>query len=188
MITVGVIGAGKGGKLIKEYWNDTTPGKIKFYDEILGPPLSEIPERMSLIISFGTNMKRRREVFEQFKHHPFVNVMRSHSLGKVGRGNIVCPGCHMDYFSEIGDNNIISHSCVINHHCKVGSHNLFGPGVLLSGSVTIGDSCIIGTGVCIQPHITIGDNVLIASGATIIGDLPSGTRVTRKTSDLKSYD
>jgi len=187
MTTIGVIGNGRSGKLIERYWLGSKTFSVRFFDEFNGEPLSSIPPGMPLIVSFSIDMKRRREVFEQFSGHPFVNVMRSQTLGKIGRGNIVYPGCHMDYFSEIGDNNAISHNCVINHCCKVGSHNLFGPGVLLSGSVTIGDRCKIGTNVAIEPHITIGDDVMIASGSTIIGNLPSGAHVKRKSNDLRSY-
>jgi len=155
--------------------NDKSVSEIKVYtDEDDFKPTDEY-----LIISTG-NMKLRREVWEKYKEHSFINIVQTSTPPeKIGKGNFIFPSVFCDWFTEIGDNNIISAGTIISHHCKIGNSILFGPGCLLSGSVTIGNNCTFGSGVIFQPYVNIADNTTIPSGCVVVGNV-EGAIIAKK--------
>lgn len=179
---IAIIGDGKGAELIKRYLTEETDQldrieSFECFDDNKGKGIDQIPKDYYLIIS-SSNMKFRRDIFALFPTDRFININRSaYPMQPMGKGNLIFPNVHFDYFAEIGHNNVISNGTIINHHCKVGSGNLFGTGCLLNGSVIIGNNCTIGAGVIFEPKVKVGNDAFIVSGSVICGDIPARARV-----------
>lgn len=193
MIEVFIVGAGKGGKVVKQIFiamnGVMSPYQEQYFvagfiDDAPGLSRGNPTPDSSYIISISSNLQVRRNKFEKYADEEFVNAVHPTAYidptAKIGVGNIIGAFVYVGPFSKIGDNNLISSHCSIEHDNKIGSHNVFGPGCVTSGSVIIGNSCLFGAGVQTTNGLTIEDNVFVAAGLTVWRNLEDEEKLRYK--------
>lgn len=189
-----IIGASELGSLVKYYAEDSGDYKVVgYYDDfktkdtrlngikIIGTVNNVLNDFHSnifeyLFIAIGYNhMDKRKYYFNQFKDSiPFPNIIHRSayidSSVKLGKGNIVFPGCVVDCFSELKDNILLNTGVSIAHHTTIQSHCFIAPGVSFAGRVNIGESCFIGIGSIITDLVNISKGCIIGGGSLVFNN------------------
>jgi sugar O-acyltransferase (sialic acid O-acetyltransferase NeuD family) len=104
----------------------------------------------------------------------FINFIHPsiHRPARIGVGNYIQEGVHLQAEVEIGDNTAINVGCVIAHETRIGHSSFVAPMVSVAGEVTIGDGVFIGTNATVLPRLTIGHWATIGAGAVVLADVP----------------
>jgi len=139
---------------------------------------SELNENISsknfdyFFICIGDNLIRKKvSNLKILRNLKSINVFDKKNTilhySKIGIGNLIYPGCNIDYFVNIGNFNTINRSTTITHDVVIGNYNFFGPNVTILGSVKIGQNVFIGAGSVIEAGVNICDNVIIGANSFV---------------------
>jgi acetyltransferase-like isoleucine patch superfamily enzyme len=110
------------------------------------------------------------KVSNKFSNFHFPNLLYNQSFGdlisiKMGRGNIITPGCVFTVDITIGSFNIFNLNSTIGHDTTIGSCNIFNPGCNISGNVKIGDLNLFGTNATVLQNLHIGNNNVLGASS-----------------------
>ena len=137
------------------------------YDYILGIGDNRIRRKTGELI-FGNNRKCLNVI------HPSSIVS---GLSRVGIGNFISSGVHLNALATVGDFCILNTGSVVEHECRLGNAVHIAPGAVLAGNVTVGDNTFIGANSVIKEGVTIGENVIIGAGTVVIKDIEDNKKI-----------
>lgn len=132
----------------------------------------------SVAIAIG-DPKKIKEVAERWGDvFEFPNVLFHPIWGlndsvKMGKGNIITPGCRLTIDVQMGDFNIVNIRSYLAHGVRVGSWNNINPDVRINGNVVVGDGSLLGAGATFRQGVRVGNNSIVGMGAVVIKDIPS---------------
>lgn len=164
---LGIIGAGKLYKL----WKDMKSDEHDLYDDTIDslPDINTFSND-KIYIAIGYNPKRE-ELFHQFKHKEFVDVISPlASISKSAKLDVGCfisDFCKINYDVRIGKCLVLGSNTVIDVAAEIGDFVRISPNVYVGDNAKIGKGSIICAGVTILPGVHIGENVYVAAGSLV---------------------
>ncbi|GAC1347695.1 MAG: acetyltransferase [Acetobacteraceae bacterium] len=87
-------------------------------------------------------------------------------------------------FARIGANVTLWSGNHIGHHSSIAEDTFMASHVVVSGGVSIGQACFIGVNVTLRDHLTIGARCVLGAGALVLADLPDGSVVAPRASEV----
>jgi len=159
--------------------NPEKQGKEVFGYPVLGP-VSWILDRSDFDVVIGIAFPAIKErIVKKLAVNPalhFPNLIASNAWMsdniEIGRGNIIYPGCCVNYGSSIKDFVVINMNCAIGHDCTISSYCSLAPGVNLGGFTTLQSSAEMCIGSSTIQGAKIGKNTVIGGQGMVIKDLP----------------
>lgn len=144
---------------------------------VIGKYNPEVYPKISLIISVGNNLVRKR--ISKLITHPFGSVIHPLAIVDrtvtIGNGSVVFHGAIIQRSSIIGKHVIINTGATIDHDCFIDDYTHISPNATLCGNVTIGEGTHIGAGAIVIQGVRIGKEVTIGAGSVVIRDIPDYT-------------
>ena len=87
-------------------------------------------------------------------------------------------------FARIGANVTLWSGNHIGHHAVIEDNAFLASHVVVSGGVRIGAACFVGVNVTIRDHLTIGERCVLGAGALVLEDLPAGSVVAPRGTEV----
>jgi sugar O-acyltransferase (sialic acid O-acetyltransferase NeuD family) len=141
--------------------------------------LNRISPSASIKLYFGIgNPSLIEKLFQKFQNYNFPNLIHPNTSGdftsiKMGKGNIVTPGCILTVDITIGNCNVFNLNTTIGHDTIIGDFNIFNPGSNISGGTKIGSNNFFGTNCSVLQHLKIENRNIIGALTLINKDLGS---------------
>jgi len=163
---------------------DTRPDILKKYDmelEVLGNPLSYVPERNdSFIVAVGdTNLKRELVAPLVEKGAYFITFRPNIHCGSRCRLGKSVFGFHCTLSSDVtvGDFAYIGADTLIGHDSIVCDYAHIGMRCFIGGRVKIGEGATIHPMATIVADVSVGEGAVVAAGAVVFGSVPAHSTV-----------
>jgi sugar O-acyltransferase (sialic acid O-acetyltransferase NeuD family) len=143
----------------------------------------ELKTKVGSFIIGAVNTVNKIAIYDFFSvpDDQFINVIhRSSQLSStaiLAKGIIINSLVSIAAHTNIGYHVSINRNSSVGHHVKIEKFVTIGPGCSIGGNVRIGAGTTIGMGTNIRDGITIGSNCVIGMGSTVIGNVPSNTKV-----------
>jgi len=161
------------------YFNEYDPDGSCEYGRVIGgiDDLNAWPQPLDVVIGVGNPAKLAKisaEITNPLVGLPNIIAPQATLLDpaalRMGRGNVIMPGCLISCNVEMGDCNFVNYGTTVGHDARLGSCNAIMPGVRVSGAVTIGDRCFFGLNSAVLQGLTVADDVRVGAGAILIRD------------------
>ena len=197
MRDIAIIGAGGFGREIKQLVVDINRSEptfnlIGFYDDkknkgasisnlpVLGTlnALNEVSKPLAVIVAIGNPVFKKQAV-EKISNPliTFPTIIHPTSLigsdnTNIGKGCIVCAGCHLTCDITLKDFVTLNLNCVIGHDSILNNYVSIMSASNISGEVILGDAVYVGTGATIINKINIGQSTTVGAGSVVYNSLP----------------
>lgn len=141
---------------------------------VIGKYNPEVFQKMSLIISVGNNLIRKR--ISKLVVHSFGRAIHPSAIldrtVTIDDGTVVFHGAIIQRSSRIGKHVIVNTGATIDHDCVLDDYTHISPNATLCGNVTIGEGTHVGAGAVVIQGIKIGKEAIIGAGSVVIRDVP----------------
>lgn len=87
-------------------------------------------------------------------------------------------------FATLGSNVTLWSGNHIGHHARIGDDVFVASHAVVSGGVSVGRACFLGVNATIRDHVTIGERCVLGAGALVLEDLPAGSVVAPRASEV----
>jgi len=168
-MTIFIVGIGSHAEVVRSILIDKEVAFLSYGDEIPREILQPYAGRLCdfkvpgpFIVAVGDNSLRKKIVLEILSSWPnatFINAISKQSFispdVRIGVGNVVCMGAHINLGTVIGDHSIFNTNCSVDHHNDIRSYVHVAPNCALCGHVTLHEGVFLGVGSSVTPKINI---------------------------------
>jgi sugar O-acyltransferase (sialic acid O-acetyltransferase NeuD family) len=96
---------------------------------------------------------------------------------KLGKGNILCPHCHVGTCATMGDNNLLNTQSILEHESTLGNHCHIASGSVVCGRTHLEDEVFIGAGGVVIDKIHIVSHSIIGAGSVVTKNIEISSMV-----------
>ncbi len=139
------------------------------YAKLNGVRSAKVAAAQAMGYELASYVSSRATVFPDLAHGPNCFILEN---------NVIQP------FARIGANVTLWSGNHIGHHSTIEDHVFMASHVVVSGGVRVGEASFVGVNVTVRDHVTIGARCVLGAGALVLEDLPPGSVVAPRGTDV----
>jgi len=181
-----LIGAGSHSKQIRDILSDLKvydDYKTDFYENKIEGKVEDVlnvDKSIPIFCGIGDNDKRK-EIFEKFSDHNWVNIIHPNSwiseTSEIGVGNYIGYNSYIGPDTILGDGNIINEYAAILHDTVLKNFNHISIKASVGARNILGSNNFFGMHSLSIPDIYIGNNNIIGANTTIIKNVKDSKKL-----------
>ncbi len=199
MKTLGIIGAGRYGGLVRDLAQSTAAfDNFVFFDDQQSPiaedrkvigKLSQVEDcykdgafdQLAMAIGYK-HFQLRSELFSRhLEKIPFASLIHPSasisSNSQISEGVQIYSMVNVEMEAKIGRGCAVFNNSSTTHEVNLGDFSFLSVGVSMGGGVSIGSNSFIGVGASIVNDISIGSSCVVCGGTFLTDSIPDGTSV-----------